>query len=160
MEKWPLPMLAQFLPRHLEIIYEINRRFLEEHVSKQWPGDNGKLAAMSIIEEGSPKMIRMAYLSVVGSHTTNGVAALHTDLLKRHLLKDFYELFPGRFQNKTNGITPRRWLKACNEGLSALIDRAVGPGWPADLDRLRGLEPYADDPGFQAEFMAVKHRNK
>ena len=115
---------------------------------------------MSIIEEGSPKMIRMAYLSVVGSHTTNGVAALHTDLLKRHLLKDFYELFPGRFQNKTNGITPRRWLKACNLELSALIDRSIGTEWPANLDLLRGLEAFADDPSFQAEFMAIKFRNK
>lgn len=160
LEKWSVPLFEKVLPRHLQIIYEINRRFLEEHVAKQWPGDNSKLAAMSIIEEGSPKMIRMAYLSVVGSHTTNGVAALHTDLLKRHLLKDFYELFPGRFQNKTNGITPRRWLKACNLELSALIDRSVGTEWPANLDLLRGLEAFADNPDFQAEFMAIKYRNK
>lgn len=160
LEKWSVPLFEKVLPRHLQIIYEINRRFLEDHVAKQWPGDIGKLAEMSIIQEGAPKMIRMAYLSVVGSHTTNGVAALHTDLLKRYLFKSFYELFPGRFQNKTNGITPRRWLKACNEGLSALIDRSIGSDWPADLDRLRGLEAFADDPRFQTEFMAVKHRNK
>ena len=160
LEKWSVPLFERVLPRHLQIIYEINRRFLDEHVAKKWPGDNSKLAAMSIIEEGSPKMIRMAYLSVVGSHTTNGVAALHTDLLKRHLLKDFYELFPGRFQNKTNGITPRRWLKACNLELSALIDRSIGTEWPANLDLLRGLEAFADDPSFQAEFMAIKFRNK
>ncbi len=160
LEKWSVPLFEKVLPRHLQIIYEINRRFLEDHVSKQWPGDVGKLAEMSIIEEGAPKMIRMAYLSVVGCHTTNGVAALHTDLLKRNLFRNFYELFPGRFQNKTNGITPRRWLKACNEGLSSLIDRRIGTDWPANLDRLRGLEAFADDPGFQAEFMAIKHRNK
>jgi starch phosphorylase len=160
LEKWSVPLFEKVLPRHLQIIYEINRRFLEEEVAKRWPGDIGKLAELSIIEEGAPKMIRMAYLSVIGSHTTNGVAALHTDLLKRHLFKSFHELYPGRFQNKTNGITPRRWLKACNGGLSSLIDRAIGPDWPADLDRLRGLEAFADDAGFQSEFMAVKRANK
>ncbi|HRQ88729.1 MAG TPA: glycogen/starch/alpha-glucan phosphorylase, partial [Bacteroidia bacterium] len=160
LEKWSVPLFERVLPRHLQIIYEINRRFLEDHVSKRWPGDVSKLAELSIIEEGAPKMIRMAYLSVVGSHATNGVAALHTDLLKRYLLKNFYELFPERFQNKTNGITPRRWLKACNEGLSSLIDRTIGTDWPANLDKLRGLEAHADDPSFQAEFMAVKRANK
>jgi starch phosphorylase len=102
----------------------------------------------------------MAYLAVVGSHTTNGVAALHTELLKKHLFHDFFELFPERFQNKTNGITPRRWLKACNPELSALIDRSIGNDWPANLDKLRELERFADDPAFQEEFMAIKHRNK
>ena len=160
LEKWPVPLFERVLPRHLHIIYEINRRFLEDHVAKRWPGDVQKLAEMSLIEEGAPKMVRMAYLSVVGSHTTNGVAALHTDLLKRHLFANFHELFPERFQNKTNGITPRRWLKACNEDFSALIDRTIGPDWPADLDRLRGLEAHAGDPGFQEAFMAVKRRNK
>jgi starch phosphorylase len=155
-----VPLFEKVLPRHLQIIYEINRRFLEEEVAKRWPGDVGKLAELSIIEEGAPKMIRMAYLSVIGSHTTNGVAALHTDLLKRYLFKSFYELYPGRFQNKTNGITPRRWLKACNEGLSSLIDRSIGTDWPANLDRLRELEAFAGDPGFQSEFMAVKRANK
>jgi starch phosphorylase len=160
LEKWSVPLFEKVLPRHLQIIYEINRRFLEEEVAKRWPGDVGKLAELSIIEEGAPKMIRMAYLSVIGSHTTNGVAALHTDLLKRYLFKSFYELYPGRFQNKTNGITPRRWLKACNEGLSSLIDRSIGTDWPANLDRLRELEAFAGDPGFQSEFMAVKRANK
>ena len=160
LEKWSVPLFEKVLPRHLQLIYEINRRFLEEEVAKRWPGDVGKLAELSIIEEGAPKMIRMAYLSVIGSHTTNGVAALHTDLLKRYLFKSFYELYPGRFQNKTNGITPRRWLKACNEGLSSLIDRSIGADWPAHLDKLRGLEAFADDAGFQAEFMAVKRANK
>ncbi len=142
LEKWSVPLFEKVLPRHLQLIYEINRRFLEEEVAKRWPGDIGKLAELSIIEEGAPKMIRMAYLSVIGSHTTNGVAALHTDLLKRYLFKSFYELYPGRFQNKTNGITPRRWLKACNEGLSSLIDRSIGADWPAHLDKLRGLEAF------------------
>jgi starch phosphorylase len=160
LEKWSVPLFEKVLPRHLQIIYEINRRFLEEEVAKRWPGDIGKLAEMSIIEEGAPKKIRMAYLSVIGSHTTNGVAALHTDLLKRYLFKSFHELYPGRFQNKTNGITPRRWLKACNEGLSSLIDRSIGADWPANLDRLRELEAFAGDPGFQSEFMAVKRANK
>jgi starch phosphorylase len=160
LEKWSVPLFEKVLPRHLQLIYEINRRFLEEEVAKRWPGDIGKLAELSIIEEGAPKMIRMAYLSVIGSHTTNGVAALHTDLLKRYLFKSFYELFPGRFQNKTNGITPRRWLKACNEGLSSLIDRSIGADWPANLDKLRGLEAFADDAGFQSKFMAVKRANK
>lgn len=160
LEKWSVPLFEKVLPRHLQIIYEINRHFLEGDVSKQWPGDVSKLSELSIIEEGSPKMIRMAYLSVVGSHTTNGVAALHTDLLKRHLFKNFHELYPDRFQNKTNGITPRRWLKACNERLAGLIDRTIGTDWPADLDRLRGLEAYADRADFQAEFMAVKRQNK
>jgi starch phosphorylase len=160
LEKWSVPLFEKVLPRHLQIIFEINRRFLEEEVLKQWPGDVAKLAELSIIEEGAPKMVRMAHLAVVGSHTTNGVAALHTDLLKKHLFKSFHELYPGKIQNKTNGITPRRWLKACNEGLSSLIDRTIGPDWPANLDRLRELEGHADDPGFQAEFMAVKRANK
>ncbi|MDF1860680.1 MAG: glycogen/starch/alpha-glucan phosphorylase [Verrucomicrobiales bacterium] len=160
LEKWSVPLFEKVLPRHLQIIFEINKRFLEEFVEKKWPGDLEKLAEMSLIEEGAPKQIRMAYLSVVGSHTTNGVAALHTDLLKKNLFRNFYELFPERFQNKTNGITPRRWLKACNPDLSSLIDRKIGLDWPGDLDRLRSLEQFADDPGFQEEFMQIKHRNK
>lgn len=160
LEKWSVPLFEKVLPRHLQIIYEINRRFLEEIVAKKWPGDNQKQAELSIIEEGAPKHIRMAYLSVIGGHTTNGVAALHTDLLKKHLFKTFYELFPERFQNKTNGITPRRWLKACNPALSALIDRSIGNAWPADLDRLRGLEAFAENPDFQQEFRAIKRHNK
>jgi len=160
LEKWSVPLFEKVLPRHLQIIYAINQRFLEDCVEKHWPGDTQKKAALSIIEEGSPKHIRMAYLAVVGSHTVNGVAALHTELLKKHLFRDFNALFPGRILNKTNGITPRRWLKACNPGLSSLIDRSIGDGWPADLDRLRGLERFTGDPGFREEFLAVKHRNK
>jgi len=117
-------------------------------------------ARMSLIEEGQPKMIRMAYLSVVGSSAVNGVAALHTRLLKQHILKDFNTLYPAKIQNKTNGITPRRWLQACNPKLSALITNKIGDGWQADLDRLRELEKWADDAAFQKEFMAIKRANK
>ncbi|MBN2194002.1 MAG: glycogen/starch/alpha-glucan phosphorylase [Polyangiaceae bacterium] len=160
LEKWSVPLLEKVLPRHLEIIFEINRRFLEEEVAKKWPGDTDKLAALSIIEEGSPKHVRMAYLSVVASHTVNGVAALHTQLLKTRLFASFNELFPGRFQNKTNGITPRRWLKQCNPRLSTLVDETIGDAWPVHLDELRKLVPYADDPEFQRRFMDVKLQNK
>lgn len=160
LEKWSVPLFEKVLPRHLQIIFEINRRFLEDVVDKKWPGDEQKMAELSIIEEGHPKQIRMAYLSVVGSHTTNGVAALHTELLVKDLFKTFDELFPGRIQNKTNGITPRRWLRSCNQELSDLIDYKIGNDWPRHLDRLRDLEQFIDEPAFQAEFMAIKHRNK
>jgi len=160
LEKWNVPLFQKVLPRHLEIIFEINKRFLEEEVEKKWPGDNHKKRTLSIIEEGSPKMIRMAYLAVIGSHTTNGVAALHTQLLKKHLFRDFDELYPGKIQNKTNGITPRRWLKACNQELSALIDNKIGTDWPGNLDKLQDLGQYADDPAFQEAFMQVKYNNK
>jgi len=160
LEKWSVPLFEKVLPRHLQIIYEINSRFLEDVVAKKWPDEPAKKGEFSLIEEGAPKQIRMAYLAVVGSHTTNGVAALHTELLKKHIFRNFHELFPDRFQNKTNGITPRRWLKACNPGLSALIDRSIGDDWPRDLDRLRELERFAGDTGFQDEFLAIKHENK
>lgn len=160
LEKWSVPLFERVLPRHLQIIFEINRRFLDEVVAKEWPGDTQKLAELSLIEEGAPQQIRMAYLAVVGSHTVNGVAALHTELLKKHLFATFHALYPGKIQNKTNGITPRRWLKACNPELSSLIDQKIGNEWPGDLDRLRELENYADDPDFQKEFMAIKRRNK
>ena len=160
LEKWSVPLFERVLPRHLQIIFEINRRFLDEVVAKEWPGDTQKLAELSLIEEGAPQQIRMAYLAVVGSHTVNGVAALHTELLKKHLFATFHALYPGKIQNKTNGITPRRWLKACNPELSSLIDQKIGNEWPGDLDRLRELENYADDSDFQQEFMAIKRRNK
>jgi len=160
LEKWSVPLFERVLPRYLQIIFEINRRFLDEVVAKEWPGDTQKLAELSLIEEGAPQQIRMAYLAVVGSHTVNGVAALHTELLKKHLFATFHALYPGKIQNKTNGITPRRWLKACNPELSSLIDQKIGNEWPGDLDRLRELENYADDPDFQQEFMAIKRRNK
>jgi len=160
LEKWPVPLFERVLPRHLQIIYEINRRFLEE-VEQKWPGDGGKKMAMSIIEESSPKMVRMAHLAVVGSHSVNGVAALHTRLIKESLLRNFYELYPDRFNNKTNGITPRRWLRTCNPELTALIDETLGgDGWATKLDQLRGLEKFAEDPGFQEQFLAIKHLKK
>jgi glycogen phosphorylase len=159
LEKWSVPLFEKVLPRHLQIIYEINARFMDE-VEARWPGDEGKKAAMSIIEEGGVRMVRMAYLSVVASHTVNGVAALHTQLIKKDLFHLFDQLYPGKIQNKTNGITPRRWLLACNEGLSDLIFEKVGKDWPHDLDQLRSLERFADDQNFQTRFLAIKRANK
>ncbi|MDR2982933.1 MAG: glycogen/starch/alpha-glucan phosphorylase [Puniceicoccales bacterium] len=159
LEKWSVPLFEKVLPRHLQIIYEINRRFMED-VDSHWPGDDSKKRALSIIEEGSVKMVRMAHLAAVASHAINGVAALHTQLLKESLFADFYELWPDRFQNKTNGITPRRWLRGCNFLLSTAIDRKIGPDWTRDLDKLRQLEKWADNPDFQREFMGIKHANK
>lgn len=159
LERWSVPLFEKVLPRHLELIYEVNQRFLD-HVAALYPDDSAKLAELSIIEEGDPKMVRMAYLSVIGSHSTNGVAALHTKLLTERLFPGFHKIFPDRFNNKTNGITPRRWLKCCNPDLSALIDRTIGDDWPRNLDRLRDLAAHAVDPEFQREFMAIKHRNK
>ena len=160
LEKWSVPLFERVLPRHIEIIFEINRRYLEEEVALKWPGDTEKQAALSIIEEGHPKMVRMAYLSVVASSKVNGVAALHTDLLRKDLFHDFDALYPGKIVNMTNGITPRRWLLACNPRLSALITRQIGDAWPKDLKQLQQLNRYADDASFQAEFMAIKHANK
>lgn len=159
LEKWPVDRFAQILPRHLQIIYEINRLFLEQ-VESRWPGNDQKKRDMSIIEEGDVRMIRMAHLAVIGSHSINGVAELHTELIKKYLLPDFFEMFPERFNNKTNGITPRRWLHTCNQGLSKLINSKVDPDWPINLEKLRQLEKYADDPSFQGEFMAIKLKNK
>ena len=159
LEKWSVSLFEKVLPRHLQIIYEINQRFLQI-VEARWPGDDNRKRNLSLIEEGPVRMVRMAHLAVVASHTINGVAALHTQLLKTSLFTDFNELWPQRFQNKTNGITPRRWLRDCNPLLATLIDSKLGPGWTKNLDALRALEQWADDPGFQAEFMAVKHANK
>lgn len=159
LEKWSVPLFEKVLPRHLQIIYEINRRHLDE-VSARFPGDRSKLASLSLIEEGPVKQVRMAHLAVVGSHSVNGVAELHTRLLKEHLLRDFHEMWPQKFNNKTNGITPRRWLRLCNPALSALIDSKIGDCWTKNLDQLRHLEPLADDAKFQADFMAVKRANK
>ncbi|MCC5806487.1 MAG: glycogen/starch/alpha-glucan phosphorylase [Opitutales bacterium] len=160
LERWSVPLFEKVLPRHLQIIYEINRRFLEEEVEAQWPGDGEMKSRLSIIEEGHPKMIRMAYLAVVGSHRVNGVAALHTKLLKQNLFSDFDQLYPGKIENKTNGITPRRWLQGCNPRLASLITETVGDGWQKDLKRLRGLEAHAADAGFQKRFMEIKRANK
>lgn len=159
LEKWSVPLLERVIPRHLQIVYEINRRHLIE-VEARWPGDDEKKAALSLIEEGQTKMVRMAFIAVVSSHSINGVAALHTELLKKHLFADFNEMFPERFQNKTNGITPRRWLKACNPRLSDLITDKIGDGWEKDLTRLKKLDEWAGDRSFQKAFMEVKQVNK
>ncbi len=159
LEKWSVGLFEKVLPRHLQIIFEINKRFLET-VEEKWPGDAAKKRTLSLIEEGGGKMVRMAHLSVVGSHSVNGVAALHTRLLKSDLFPEFDALYPGKFNNKTNGITPRRWLLACNPELAKLITSKIGHGWEKDLPLLKGIEKYADDPGFQREFMAIKRENK
>ena len=159
LEKWPARMLEKILPRHLEIIYEINHRFMKE-VDKKWPGDNAVKARLSIIEEGNEKMVRMGHLSVIGSFAVNGVAELHSRLVKQNLFPEFDALWPGKLTNVTNGITPRRWLKACNPALSKLIDKKVGADWPLDLKKLEGLEKYAGNKTFQKQFMQVKQQNK
>lgn len=160
LEKWSVPLFRKVLPRHLQIVYEINHRFLHQEVEAVWPGDDSIKQELSLIEEGNPQMIRMAYLSVVASHTVNGVAALHTNLLKRHLFNRFHELYPNKIQNKTNGITPRRWLVGCNPGLTKLISEKIGEGWICNLDQLRKLEPLADDAEFQDQYMQIKYENK
>ncbi len=159
LEKWSIGLFSKVLPRHTEIAFEINKRHMEE-VEKMWPGDSEKKRVLSLIDEGGAKAIRMAHLAVVGSHSVNGVAALHTELLKADLFPEFNQLYPGKFNNKTNGITPRRWLLACNPGLSKLITGRIGTGWEKDLDQLRKLEKFADDGAFQKEFMDVKLANK
>jgi glycogen phosphorylase len=159
LEKWPLGLFRDSLPRHLEIIYEINSRFLDE-VRAHFPGDVERVRRMSLIGEDGGQTVRMAHLATVGSHAINGVAALHSDLLKASVLKDFYELWPERFSNKTNGVTPRRFLALSNPGLRGLLDRTIGDGWLTDLDRLRGLEAYVDDPDFRKEWRDVKRANK
>ncbi|MEZ5278377.1 MAG: glycogen/starch/alpha-glucan phosphorylase [Opitutaceae bacterium] len=159
LEKWGVPLFERILPRHLQIIYRINSELMET-VEEKWPGDVSKKQVLSLIEENGSKMIRMANLAVVGSHSVNGVAAIHSQLIKSHLFPEFAELYPDRFNNKTNGITPRRWLLACNRRLAQLITSRIGDGWPKDLNLLRKLEPLADDPDFQREFMAIKHANK
>ncbi len=159
LETWPLEMFAESLPRHIEIIYEINRRFLDE-VSDRFPGDPDRLRRMSLIGEDKGKNVRMAHLAVVGSHAVNGVAALHSELLKSSVLKDFYEMWPERFSNKTNGVTPRRFLALANPGLRELVDRTIGEGWLTDLTRLRELEPFADDTTFREQWHDIKRGNK
>ena len=159
LEKWPVRLFQNLLPRILEIIYEINARFLAE-VSRRWPGDNDRLRRMSLIEEGFEQQVRMAYLAVVGSSSVNGVAALHTQLLEQGLFRDFYELWPGKFNSKTNGVTQRRWLALCNPELRELATQTIGEGWVTDLDQLRQLAPYAEDAGFRKRWRAVKQANK
>ncbi|QPG04639.1 glycogen/starch/alpha-glucan phosphorylase [Salinimonas marina] len=159
LEKWPARMLEKILPRHLEIIYEINHRFMDE-VDKKWPGDNLMKAKLSIIEEGGEKMVRMGHLSVIGSFRVNGVAELHSRLVKQNLFPEFDELWPEKLTNVTNGITPRRWLKACNPALSKLIDKKIGEDWPINLKKLEGLAKHATNKTFQKQFMQVKQANK
>ncbi|WP_369163286.1 glycogen/starch/alpha-glucan phosphorylase [Candidatus Thiodiazotropha sp. LNASS1] len=159
LERWPVKLFECLLPRLLEIIYEINARFLSE-VALRWPGDTDRLRRMSIIEEGQTSMVRMAYLAIVGSFSVNGVAALHTELLKQGLFHDFYEFWPQRFNNKTNGVTPRRWLAACNPGLRRLLDETVGNGWISDLPALEQLLTHAENATFQRKWQQVKRENK
>jgi starch phosphorylase len=156
LERWPVSLFERLLPRHLEIIYEINRRFLDE-VRLRYPDEEERVDRMSLIQEYPEKMVRMAHLACVGSHTINGVAALHTELLKSQVLHDFYEMSPEKFQNKTNGITPRRWLLLSNPRLSKLITETLGnANWVTQLDDLKQLEPYADDAGFRDRWMQIK----
>ena len=159
LEKWPVELFGRVLPRHLEIIYEINHRYLEE-VLRRFPGDVERMRRMSIIEEGWQKNVRMAHLAVVGSHSVNGVSELHAKLLRSRLFSDFADMHPERFNAKTNGITPRRWLLSCNPGLAALIAERIGTKWPTDLDQLRRLAPLAEDAGFREAWRAAKRRNK
>ncbi|MGE5304821.1 MAG: glycogen/starch/alpha-glucan family phosphorylase, partial [Alphaproteobacteria bacterium] len=160
LEKWPLPLFGQFLPRHLEIIYEINRRFLDE-LRLRYPGDDELLRRLSLIDEAGGKYVRMAHLASVGSHAINGVAALHSELLKQTVLRDFYAVAPEKFRNVTNGVTPRRWIVLSNPKLSALITGKIGNRWISDLeDELARIEPWAEDLDFQREWRAVKADNK
>jgi glycogen phosphorylase len=160
LEKWPLSLFGTMLPRHLEIVYEINRRFLDD-VRQRYPGDDQLCRRLSVIDEAGAKSIRMAHLASIGSHAINGVAALHTELLKQTVLSDFYRVAPEKFFNVTNGVTPRRWIVLSNPRLSALITQRIGERWISDLDdELGRLEPLAIDRGFQQEWRAVKADNK
>jgi glycogen phosphorylase len=159
LETWSISLIKHVLPRHLQIIYEINRRFLEE-VARRYPNDDERLSRMSLIEEGEKKKLRMAHLAIVGSHSTNGVAELHTELLKSQVFKDFFEFYPDRFNNKTNGITPRRWSRKCNPELSRLISKHIGDGWLKNLDELKKLIPLSEDEGFRKAWRKVKIDNK
>jgi len=159
LERWSVKLFKQLLPRLMEIIYEINIHFLAE-VSAHWPGDKARLARMSLIEEGSEQYVRMAYLAIVGSYSVNGVAELHSKLLQQGLFHDFYELWPKKFNNKTNGVTPRRWLAACNPELAALITETIGDGWLTDLSLLKKLESYVDDKAFCQRWHEVKQDAK
>lgn len=159
LEAWPVTLFGALLPRHLELVYEMNMRFLRD-VSTRYPGDNERLRRMSLIQEGPNKKVRMSHLSIIGSHSVNGVSELHTELLKTMLFKDFYEFSPQKFNNKTNGITQRRWLKKSNPLLSTLITGEIGSGWVTDLCELKKLKPLADDASFRDKWAAVKRRNK
>ncbi len=159
LEKWPVPLFRHLLPRLLEIIFEINAHFLGE-VAQRWPGESERQQRLSLIEEGPVQQVRMAYLAIVGSFSVNGVAALHSQLLSTGLFREFFELWPEKFNNKTNGVTPRRWLAGCNPQLAALITTAIGGEWVADLEELRRLEPLAADTGFCQRWRTVRRANK
>ena len=160
LEKWPVYIFEKLLPRHLEIIYEINYRFLNDVVEKKWPGNNDMKAKLSIIEEGQCRMVRMANLCVVTSGKVNGVAKIHSKLVKEDLFPEYAELWPNKFCNVTNGVTPRRWLLACNKGLAELYNEVSGKDWPLNLDLCEKLKAYADDKAYQERFMKIKHENK
>jgi len=155
LERWSVNLFKQLLPRLMEIIFDINAHFLAE-VSAHWPGDKERLARMSLIEEGPEQHVRMAYLAIVGSYSVNGVAALHSKLLQQGLFRDFYEIWPHKFNNKTNGVTPRRWLASCNPELAKLITETIGDSWLTDLSMLKKLVPYADDKAFRKRWKQIK----
>jgi len=159
LEKWSVGLMQFLLPRIMEIIFEINAQFMAE-VSEHWPGDIDRLTRMSIIEEGDDKQVRMAYLAIVGSFSVNGVAALHSELLKDGLFNDFYQLWPNKFNNKTNGVTPRRWLAACNPELAELITKTIGKDWVTDLSQLEKLKPYAEKPAFRKKWFELQQSSK
>ncbi|MBV8709294.1 MAG: glycogen/starch/alpha-glucan phosphorylase, partial [Acidobacteriaceae bacterium] len=159
LEKWTVQLFQSLLPRHLEIIYEINRRFLQE-VKAKYGDDTERIRRLSLIDESGERYVRMAHLATVGSHAVNGVAALHTELLKKDVLHDLYQMYPERFSNKTNGVTPRRWLALSNPGLAQLISSRIGEGWIADLDQLRKLEDYVEDSHFRDQWRETQHNVK
>ena len=159
LEKWPLELFGRTLPRHLEIVFEINRRFLDD-VRRAHPGDDGLVSRLSLIDESGPRSVRMAHLAAVGSHAINGVAALHSELLRRDVMRDFATIWPEKFRNVTNGVTPRRFVALANPGLTRLVTDAIGEGWVRDLDELRRLEPLAEDASFRAAWRAVKAANR
>jgi starch phosphorylase len=159
LEKWPLEWFEMIIPRNLEIILEVNRRLLDE-VRRRFPGDEGRASRVSLVEEGSPRKVRMANLAIVGTHSTNGVAAIHSQLLRTRTVKDLAEMFPERFGNKTNGVTPRRWLRLCNPSLSGVVTGAIGDGWVTDLDELGKLRPLADDAVFRDQVARAKRQEK
>jgi starch phosphorylase len=159
LEQWPRGLFGSLLPRHLEIVDEINRRHIEE-VRKRFPGDEARVARLSLIDERGEKFVRMAHLASLGSHAINGVAELHTELLKTNVLRDFYEMMPEKFHNETNGVTPRRWMVLSNPRLAKLLTARLGPGWVSDLDKLRRIEALADNVEFREEWTAIKRHNK
>jgi starch phosphorylase len=159
LEKWPADLFEMLVPRHLEIIYEINRLLLDE-VRLRFPGDDGRVARVSMVEEGRERKIRMAHLAIVGSHSTNGVAAIHSRLLRTTTVRDLAEMYPERFNNKTNGVTPRRWLLQANPGLAGVISEAIGERWITNLDELSALKPLADDSSFREKFLGSKREAK